>query len=385
MWKHDIDAWVISSARLWFETGWDEEHGGFFEHLKQDGTPNHGENRRVRVQFRQIFSLSFLQHHGYIDDAQSRLREALDYVCDRVWQADGRDGFPHVISDTGDVVDARRDMYDHAFALLAFAWAYRVEKSDDILKTLKKVRGFVEGELRHPSGSGFLESVAAESPRRQNPHMHSFEAYLAIYFATNDRSALEQAIKIFTLFNRHFWDREAGVLREYFTDDWNSIESLHVWDTIEPGHMVLWVSLLRAYQKATGTDVDDICSLLFANSVRLGLDEKTLCLWDVVAPDGTVKVLRQRLWPQTELIKAGVAQAKAGDEQALSICAGAVRAVFQRYLNCEVRGGWRDQFDSEGNSLKALMPASTHYHLLLALHEARTSQALMSFMDRQDA
>ena len=42
----------------------------------------------------------------------------------------------------------------------------------------------------------------------------------------------------------------------------------------------------------------------------------------------------------------------------------------RHYLSHPVAGGWHDQFDRDGNSLVATIPASSFYHVLCAVTEA---------------
>ena len=42
----------------------------------------------------------------------------------------------------------------------------------------------------------------------------------------------------------------------------------------------------------------------------------------------------------------------------------------RHYLSHPVRGGWYDQFDSDGKSLVDTIPASSFYHVLCAVTEA---------------
>ncbi len=372
----NIDDWIATAGHLWFEGGWDTKNRGFFEHLKSDGTPNYGEHRRVRVQLRQIFSIAFCEYHQYTDFASKRLDEAVAFVWEKLWAPDGVSGFPHIVDEQCHVIDARRDMYDHAFALLAFAWAYRATGQQHLLEKLQRISEFVESSFRHPV-SGFHEATVPELPRRQNPHMHCFEAYLAIYDATADELYLKRAHELFALFEKHFWDAEAGVLREYFSDDWQQPDALERWSVIEPGHMAEWVWLLRQYQRVSNVNVGDYCSKMYANALKLGFDHDSQCLWDEVTPEGVIKQKTRRVWPQTELLKAATAELLAGREDALPVCVSSLHALRKDYLSGVIEGGWRDQFDAKGQSMKDLMPASSHYHILIALHEARQCVPLM--------
>src|SRR5437868_15102522 len=98
--------------------------------------------------------------------------------------------------------------------------------------------------------------------------------------------------------------------------------------------------------------------------------EATGCL--IVEGDsaGTVRRHTRRLWPQTEIAKAWIAQAEAGEAGAADEARAALVRLERYYLSHPVAGGWHDQFDRDGNSLVATIPASSLYHVLCAVTEA---------------
>ena len=114
------------------------------------------------------------------------------------------------------MADARRDTYDHAFVLLACAWRLKAFGDEQARRVAERTLGFLD-TLRQDDGS-YLEGDPASLPRRQNPHMHLFEASLALHRAGFE-DALDRARAIRALFERHFWDGQ--VLREFFGDDWS--------------------------------------------------------------------------------------------------------------------------------------------------------------------
>ncbi|MBN9011423.1 MAG: AGE family epimerase/isomerase, partial [Rhizobiales bacterium] len=77
----------------------------------------------------------------------------------------------------------------------------------------------IDHTLAAPNG-GWAESDRHELPRRQNPHMHLFEASLALYEITGEPAHLARASSIFDLFRQRFFDPRHRVIREYFGLDW---------------------------------------------------------------------------------------------------------------------------------------------------------------------
>src|SRR5256885_2014350 len=85
---------------------------------------------------------------------------------------------------------------------------------------------------------------------------------------------------------------------------------------------------------------------------------------------GNIRRHTRRLWPQTEIAKAWIAQAEAGEAGAADEARAALARLERHYLSHPVAGGWYDQFDRDGNSLVATIPASSFYHVLCAVAEA---------------
>jgi mannose-6-phosphate isomerase len=70
------------------------------------------------------------------------------------------------------------------------------------------------------------------------------------------------------------------------------------------------------------------------------------------------------------MAKAWIAQAEAGEAGAADEARLALARLERHYLCHPVAGGWYDQFDRDGASLVATIPASSFYHVLSAVAEA---------------
>jgi mannose-6-phosphate isomerase len=212
---------------------------------------------------------------------------------------------------------------------------------------------------------GFLEGLPTKLPRRQNPHMHLFEAMIAAFDATNDPAFQTRAGELFTLFAANFYDKQLHVVREYFEDDWSKIEPV----SVEPGHQAEWVWLLKEFQRVTGCPTGQYRGELMSSTLRYS-DHATGCLVDEGDSAGRIRISTRRCWPQTELAKAWIAQAECGEPGAAEQARAALARLHRLYLCHPVRGGWYDKFDQDGRSLVQSIPASTFYHVLCAVLEA---------------
>jgi mannose-6-phosphate isomerase len=167
------------------------------------------------------------------------------------------------------------------------------------------------------------------------------------------------------LFVTNLFDPVTQTLGEYFEDDWARISPA----VVEPGHQAEWVWLLRNFERNTGCPTTKYRSALLTSALRYR-DESTGCLIDEGDSAGRITRATRRLWPQTEIAKAWVAQSETDVPGAAEEARRALVRLYVHYLNHPVAGGWYDQFDAGGRSLVEIIPASSFYHVLCAISEA---------------
>jgi mannose/cellobiose epimerase-like protein (N-acyl-D-glucosamine 2-epimerase family) len=349
---------------LWSGEGWDRTTGGFIDRLAPDGRADAQAPRRIMVQARQIYCFAKAAQMGWYPQGREVALKGLDYLLTKAKSPDGKPGFVHVLTPEGAVLKPLRDTYDHAFVLLALATVYALDRDAQIRAEIDALCHFLDSQLRSPHG-GFLEGLPASMPRRQNPHMHLFEAMIVVFDATHEPVFQNRAGDFFALFLANLYDKQKQLLGEYFEEDWSRIEPV----SIEPGHQAEWAWLLKGFERITGCPTGRFRGELLASALRYR-DEATGCLVDEGDTAGNVKRDTRRLWPQTEIAKAWIAQAEAGEAGAADEARAALVRLERHYLSHPVAGGWHDQFDRDGNSLVATIPASSFYHVLSAVTEA---------------
>jgi mannose/cellobiose epimerase-like protein (N-acyl-D-glucosamine 2-epimerase family) len=349
---------------LWSTEGWDAATGGFVDRLDQDGRADRLAPRRVLVQARQIYCFAKAAQIGWYPEGREIALKGLDHLLAKARAPDGRPGFVHALAPDGTVRDPRRDTYDHAFVLLALACVYALDRDAQIRSEINGLLSFLDTRLRSPHG-GFREGLPASLPRRQNPHMHLFEAMIAAFEATHDAAFQNRAGDFFGLFLANLYDKQKRVLGEYFEDDWSRIEPV----VVEPGHQAEWIWLLKGFERITGCPTSRHRAELLETTLRYR-DAATGCLVDEGDAAGNITRHSRRLRPQTEMAKAWIAQAEAGEAGAADEARAALSRLERHYLRHPVPGGWYDQFDGDGKSLVATIPASSFYHVLCAAVEA---------------
>lgn len=351
----DLVHWLAERAwPLWLSRGVDWERGGFHEYLPLDGRACDAPYRRLRVVARQIYVFSAAHRHG-LPRAAAAVELGIDFLRRRAALPGG--GYASRFDLDGRVTDARIDLYDHAFVLLALSAATAVLPAPALRPLALALDGFLDAALVHPAG-GYAEGLPPSLPRRQNPHMHLLEARLAAAEAFGDARFLAGAGALAELCHRRFLTpagADALCLGEFYGEEWQPVPPL----AVEPGHHCEWVWLLARHARLAGRPVPPEAAALHRFVERHGIGPQGALL-DGVTREGAVAAPGARLWPQTERLKADALRDPA---------APAARAALAAYLRPD--GLWHERRLADGSLSEEAAPASSLYHLTCGILEAR--------------
>ena len=355
--KSQAKDWLWTAFETWSKVGWDAKRGGFVEQLNMDGTPDFDAKRRVRVQARQIFSFAKAIEMGWpeLDAAKALVTNGIAYIDERLRHPDG--GFVHLINPDGSVIDTRRDLYDHAFIILAGSAAYQALRSPLSLKIAADAIGYIDGHLKDEEHGGWFESSESELPRRANPHMHLLEAMLAYHAATGSSAALERAGEIVRLFETKFFNPATDVSAEFFEQDWSlgAPQDQVLW---EPGHHYEWATLLAQFEALTQHDTASWRRRIIRRADRSGVSACGRFCYNSVFANGEVKNGDSRLWHQLERLRAMLHHGSIAKR-------GSIESLFQEIYHCFLSagpsGGWLDQIYQNKETCSSV-PASMLYH-----------------------
>lgn len=371
-----IRTWLAEEALpLWSRAGLDREAGGFVEKLTLDGKPILDVPKRTRVQARQIYVYSHAHLLGWesAEDGSAALEAAtagFDFLTRQFWNDDG--GFIFSVERNGAHADTRIESYEQAFAIFAFAWYFRATGDEAAAEWGERTLAALDDTLGDIEHGGYFENPTRDLPRRQNPHMHLLEALLAWHEATGEDIWLRRAADIIALFRSRFFDAETGTLGEFFNADWSRADGT-MGNIIEPGHHFEWTWLLYKYAQASGDDVTREAYALYRFAETHGVDRNpgpaSDVAFDSVLRHGTSLDENKRLWVQTEAIKAQVARMEfANDDEAALRLEELLERMFELYF-APGNGNWQDHLDVNGKPIAETSPASSFYHVFLALTE----------------
>ena len=179
-----LEEWCRDAALPFWATQARDFDGGWYEHLKLDKSPDADAIRRLRVQARQVYVYALADRLGWYDRGREVAETTFDFMVEKGYEPDGKPGFIHLLEPKCTVHDPRRDFYDHAFYLLACA---NIGERGN--KIAREVWALIDSWKSSHGGWG--EGIPAKLPRRQNPHMHLFEASMAYYELSGNKSWLK--------------------------------------------------------------------------------------------------------------------------------------------------------------------------------------------------
>lgn len=346
------DRWLYEQALpFWAARGFDPDTGTAWEALTHAGQPRADIARRLRVQARQSYCFATSGRALDLPRAEALFRFTMQAGFDPISGNLVGVFDPHMAPMT-----TPHDLYDLAFVMLAAGGlaAAGVDVSQDL--------DHLEQALaRLKADQGWFEDIHHSLPRRQNSHMHLFEAAILVWNATKRPLFKAVAQECLTLFKTRFLQPNGQVL-EYFNADWSAVALRR--QAVEPGHMAEWVYLIDLYETVFGTSTSVDLDRVFQGVRTVALP----LLPDAVWP------LREtrRLWPQTEYLKAALVMRKHGALRARdhSLPERILSNIWDQYLDVPCKGGWFDQRSANGALVSDLMPSSSFYHILGAIQLA---------------
>lgn len=366
--RDSLKKWATDAAYpLWWAAGADHVKGGFFEKLDLDGRPVDGA-RRGRVLPRQIFSFSLAGELGWAGPWREAVEHGLSFYLSAYRRPDGL--FRALIGPNGESLDDTATLYDQAFAMFAAGAVARVvpEKAKAMRQLAIEVRATLTTTRKHPQGGFYLTSPPTV-PLGSNEHMHLLEACLAWTEIGGDLSWRALADEIGDLALSKFIHAESGQIREFFDLDWGPASGVDG-RICEPGHQFEWGWLLLRWGKLAGRQDAIVAALRMIDVGEAhGIDAARGAAINALLDDFSVHDNGARLWPQTERIKAAVLAAGLTGEAKYWAMAAAGAEGLLAYLRAPVPGLWRDKYQPDETFVDEPAPASSFYHIALAIAE----------------
>jgi mannose/cellobiose epimerase-like protein (N-acyl-D-glucosamine 2-epimerase family) len=266
-------------------------------------------------------------------------------------------GWFYSVDAQGAPLDTTKDLYTHAFVVFACAEYGRYSGNRDALKVVHNASALIqsqfaaEDDLFNAALSADFGSVTGTSI--QNPLMHLTEAWLAACEATRDNVFGAALRRLAAAVARHFVHAPTGCIAELPIGASNNV--------LEPGHQFEWFWLVkRAGALFDGTGLAEALTRAFDFAQQHGVDARTGGVCASLDETGKVTDATQRIWAQTEYLRA---LASHSDPAVLAALPTQIELFQQRFLHPR---GWFECKTPAGEVARADMPSTTPYHLATA-------------------
>ncbi|TKC79918.1 N-acylglucosamine 2-epimerase [Trinickia terrae] len=268
-------------------------------------------------------------------------------------------GWFYSVDANGAPLDTTKDLYTHAFIVFACAGYFAAFGNRNALATLNETTALIEARFAVAQKNGLLAAAldadfatVREGPL-QNPLMHLTEAYLAAREATGDAAFGDALARLALAVAGAFVHAPTGCIAELPIGAADN--------RLEPGHQFEWFYLVkRAGAAIAASGLEDALERAFDFAQELGVDRETGGVHAALDEQGGIKDATQRIWAQTEYLRA---LATRGDAASLQALPQQIERFRTRFLHAR---GWYECKTPEGAVARADMPSTTPYHLATA-------------------
>lgn len=347
----------------WANYGINTKYGFSYESMNHDWSVNSVGRLRLLTQCRQLYTFSRASQIQTKPVWQAKLQPLFNFITSYFFK-EGRWIFS--LNEDLSVQQSQTDTYTLAFVLLSFSHYYQVTQNKEALSYIDKTHRFLISNMQATTG-GFYESypIDTNQTRRQNPHMHLLEGYIAAYNTTKNEDYKKALNLILPLIKERFYDKKTGTLREFFYSDW-TIES-RIGHQVEPGHHFEWVWLLHeAYKITPDTKLTDLAQNLWITATRHGMAVNG-GIYNQIDGDTYQAIDKaKRIWPITEYLKAITAIPIERNEKVRRI-ESALSFLNDHYF--QENGVWNEYLNEDNSPRNYPLPGTSSYHIFLGLVE----------------
>lgn len=299
------------------------------------------------MQARQIYVFARAGSAGWEGPWRDLIDHGLDFLAGPMRRPDG-----FVWSTWSEGAGQGLALYDQAHALLALAAAAAATGHSDLAFQAVRLMDCIVEAFGAGNGA-FRAPEAGVHDLQATPHMHLFEAVLALADTTGEPAWRRQAAEIARFAEHAFLDAETGRVRPFAGGDGAAL-------VYEPGLAFEWGALLMA------DDRQAFARDLIRSALRNGVDHRVNRTSGGVFADGAPAPAPPRLWGQTERLRALNLLVAQGDED-LRTAAEAAEAAVREFIDAAPEGLFRDVSPGPGKFDAGPAKASSLYHLAGAL------------------
>lgn len=360
----------------------DKEKGGFFHYFKDDGSVYDSATKHLVSSTRFIYNYSMAYIHFKDDEYLDAVRHGINFLRNsHLNQKTG--GYAWILNGQS-MADSSNYCYGLAFVLLAYSTAYKAGISEakiyieEVFELMEKY--FWRDEFGLYADEISYDWSKVSNYRGQNANMHSCEALIASYEATNEQKYLDRALII----SDNICNRQAaqadGLIWEHYSSEWRidwSFNKDKPDDLFRPwgfqvGHLTEWSKLLLILERYVNKDwLLPRAIELFEDAVEMGWDEKNDGLFYGFAPNGDICDRDKYFWVQAESFAAAALLANRTKDAKYWDWYERIWQFSWKHMIDHKYGAWFRILDGKNNKYDDLKsPAGkTDYHTMGACYE----------------
>ena len=360
----------------------DKEKGGFFHHFKDDGSIYDSATKHLVSSTRFIYNYSMAYIHFKDDEYLDAVRHGINFLRNsHLNQKTG--GYAWILNGQS-MADSSNYCYGLAFVLLAYSTAYKAGISEAKIY-IEEVFELMEKYFWRDEFGLYADEISSDwskvsNYRGQNANMHSCEALIASYEATNEQKYLDRALIISDNICNRQAEQADGLIWEHYSSEWRidwSFNKDKPDDLFRPwgfqvGHLTEWSKLLLILERYVNKDwLLPRAIELFEDAVEMGWDEKNDGLFYGFAPNGDICDRDKYFWVQAESFAAAALLANRTKDAKYWDWYERIWQFSWKHMIDHKYGAWFRILDGKNNKYDDLKsPAGkTDYHTMGACYE----------------
>lgn len=312
LYKEEVTNELSSILDYWMHYAVDHERGGFYGKIDHDNTVDPYALKGAVLNSRICWSFAAAYNQTKSVQYLAHAKRAYDYIVAHFIDKN-HGGIYWTVSANGQPADTKKQTYAIAFAVYGLS-EYYIASGDEAAKqhAIELYNSIIQHSYE-PIHGGYLEAFArdwselpdmrlsakdANERKTMNTHLHVLEAFANLYRIWPEPTLKQQIAELIHLFLQHIVHPYTNHLQLFFTDDWESRDTL-----ISYGHDIEAAWLI---QEAAEIIQDESLvhqvkqrSVLMALAAAEALD-KDGGLWYEYDPAKQHWVREKHWWPQAE-------------------------------------------------------------------------------------
>ena len=364
-----------------------DKNGGFFQHFRDDGTVYDPSTRHLVSSTRFVFNYAMAARYFDNTDYKNWVLHGLNYLEQCHYQQNT--GGYVWLRDQDTVLDATNHCYGLAFVIVAGATAI-LAGVEEGRATLERAWNLMETHFWDNEFGLYADEANADfsiiaSYRGQNANMHSCEAMLWAFEATQESRYLQRAATLADNITRRQAAKSDGLVWEHYDSDWeidwdyNKDDPKHLFRPwgFQPGHQTEWAKLLLILHRHQPAEWHlQRARELFDTALDKSWDDDYGGICYGFAPDGNVCDDDKYFWVQAESFAAAALLAQASGEQVYQAWYRRIWEYSWQHMVDHEYGAWyriltRDNRNYDDHKSPA---GKTDYHTMGACYEVLRSQ-----------